>query len=193
MKFLALFAALLCAHGVAATPSSDLIDAITIHMQPLTISSAPASPLAEIKYNPSTLAAELVAFEAPELSPEDKLVRIGVYDPATSTWKSSTSMTSAESFSKGYSPTFVISLDAQGGILGVTCKSGKIDAGQTRDFGPRVKVLKSGKGKLPELNRPIVLKEGKLEEPVPEKTLLQKYWWVALGVVMILMTTGGGE
>jgi hypothetical protein len=32
-----------------------------------------------------------------------------------------------------------------------------------------------GKGKLPELNRPVVLSaEGKLEEPEPEKTMLQK-------------------
>lgn len=174
MRFSAFVGALLCAQAAVAAASSDLIDAITIHIQPLTTSSTPASPLAEIKYNPSTLAAELVAYEAPELSAEDKLVRIGVYDATTLTWKSSTSVTSAESFSKGYSPTFVLSLDAQGGVLGIACKSGKIDAGQTRDFGPKVKVLKSGKGKLPELNRPIVLKEGKLEEPIPEKTMLQK-------------------
>ena len=84
-------------------------------------------------------------------------------------------MTSAESFSKGYSPTLVLSLDAQGGVIGVSCKSGKIDAGQTRDFGPKVKVLKTAKGKLPELNRPVVLSpEGKLAGPEPEKSMLQK-------------------
>lgn len=84
-------------------------------------------------------------------------------------------MTSVGSFSKGYAPTFVLTLDAQGGVLGVACKSGKIDAGQTRDFGPKVQVLKSGTGKQPELNRPVVLSpEGKLEQPAPEKTMLQK-------------------
>jgi len=116
-----------------------------------------------------------------------------VYDAATSSWKSSTSMTSAESFSKGYSPTLVLSLDAQGGVIGVSCKSGKIDAGQTRDFGPKVKVLKTAKGKLPELNRPVVLSpEGKLAEPEPEKSMLQKYWWAILAVCLLLMTAGGG-
>jgi len=80
-----------------------------------------------------------------------------------------------ESFSKGYAPTFVLTLDAQGGVLGVSCKSGKIDAGQTRDFGPKVKVVKTAKGKQPDLNRPVVLSpEGKLEEPPVEKTMLQK-------------------
>ena len=159
----------------AAGASSNLIDSTTVYIQSIESSQTPASPLAEIKYNPSTLSAELVSFDAPELSSESKLLRIGVYDVATSTWKSSTSVTSVESFSKGYSPTFVLSLDSQGVVVGVSVKSGKIDAGQTRDFSPKVKVLKTSKGKVPDLNRPVVLSpEGKLEEPVPEKTLLQK-------------------
>lgn len=172
MKLVHILAAL-CAPILAA--SSDLIDHATISIQSVESSSAPVVPLAEIKYNPSTLSAELISFEAPELSPDSKLLRVGIYDVATSSWKSSTSTTSAESFAKGYSPTFVLSLDAQGGVIGVSLKSGKIDAGQTRDFGPKVKVLKTAKGKAPELNRPVVLSpEGKLEEPVTEKTLLQK-------------------
>jgi hypothetical protein len=84
-------------------------------------------------------------------------------------------MTSIDTFSKGFRLTLVLSLDAQGGLLGVTCKSGKIDAGQTRDIAPKVKVLKTAKAKQPELNRPVVLsKEGKLEDTVVEKTFLQK-------------------
>jgi hypothetical protein len=161
--------------ALAALSSSDLTDATTVYIQPIGSSSTLVSPLAEVKYNPSTLTAELLSFDAPELPTEPKLVRIGVFDVVTSTWKSSTSMTSAESFSKGYTPTLVLSLDAQGRVLGVSCRSGRIDAGQTRDFGPKVKVIKTGRGKLPELNRPIVLsKEGKVEEAIPEKTFLQK-------------------
>lgn len=182
----------LCANAIAVLAASDFIDSTTVYIQPIDSSFTP-SPLAEIKYNPSTLDAELAEFFAPELAPEFKHVRIGVYDAATSSWKSSTSMTSAGSFAKGYQPTIVLSLDAQGGILGVTCKSGRIDAGQSRDFGPRVKVLKMVKGKLPELNRPVVLSpEGKVAEEEPEKTMLQKYWWVLLAGVMLLMTAGGG-
>ncbi|CZR53855.1 uncharacterized protein PAC_03737 [Phialocephala subalpina] len=181
----------LCTSVFAAT--SDLIDSTTVYIQPINSISSPA-PLAEIKYNPSTLSAELVSFDAPEIESESKLLRVGIYDIATSSWKSSTSMTSAETFSKGYRPTLVLSLDAQGGVIGVSCKSGKIDAGATRDFGPKIKVLKTVKGKLPELNRPVVLSpEGKVAEPEPEKSMLQKYWWVILAGVMLLMTAGGGE
>jgi hypothetical protein len=70
----------------------------------------------------------------------------------------------------------VVSLDIHGNIIGVTCKSVRVDAGHTRDFGPKVKIVKMSKGKRPELNRPVVIsKEGTEQEEVPEKTLLQKY------------------
>jgi len=190
MRPIALLLAL-CINAITSLATSDFIDSTTVYIQSIDSTSSP-SPLAEIKYNPSTLDAELAEFYAPELAAESKHVRIGVYDAATSSWKSSTSMTSVDSFVKGYRPTIVLSLDAQGGVLGVMTKSAKIDAGQTRDFGPKVKVLKMVKGKLPELNRPVVLSpEGKEAVVEPEKTMLQKYWWVLLGGVMLLMTAGG--
>lgn len=72
----------------------------------------------------------------------------------------------------------MVNLDREGRVVGVSLKSGRIDAGATRDFGPRVRVLRMVEGKKPDLNRPVVLSpEGKLAEPVAEKTLLQKYWW----------------
>lgn len=162
-------------NAILVIGGSDFIDSTTIYIQSIDSIATPVRPLADVKYNPSTLDVELSDFYAPELSPETKNVRIGVYDTATSSWKTSTSVTSASSFAKGYRPTFVVSLDAQGGVLGVSCKSSKIDAGQTRDFSPKVKVLKTAKGKLPDLNRPIVLSpEGKVAEPEVEKTMLQK-------------------
>jgi len=161
-----------CAFTLAL--ASELIDETTVYIQPIGSSSS-ASPLVEIKFNPSTLEADLDSYEAPVLSPETKLVRIGTYDPITSTWKSSTSIASAENFAKGFRPTIVLNLDAQGEVLGVSLKSSIIDAGQTRDFGPKVIVKKMGKGKQPTLNRPVVLSpHGKVEEPEPEKTMLQK-------------------
>jgi hypothetical protein len=173
MKGLYFFA--LCAQVIGAIASSESTDSTTISIQSVGSSSTPINILAEVALNPSTLSAELLSFESPELPSDSKLLRIGVYDAATSSWKSSTSTTLVESFAKGYSPTLVLTLDAQGGVIGVACKSARIDAGQTRDFGPKVSVLKMGKGKQPELNRPVVLSpEGKLEEPEPEKTMLQK-------------------
>ncbi|TAQ85164.1 hypothetical protein B7494_g6498 [Chlorociboria aeruginascens] len=177
----------------AAAQGTELIDSTTVYIQSISTSSTPATPLAEIRYNPSLLSAEIVSFDLPELSSDSTLVRIGIYDESTSSWKSSTSMTSAESFSKGYRPTIVLNLDGQGDVLGVSVKSGKIDAGETRDFGPIVKVVKMGIGKQPDLNRPVVLSpEGKVEQPMAEKTFLQKYWWVLLGATMLVATTGAG-
>ena len=160
--------------ATVAAAASDSSESTTVYIQSTTPSS-PAIPLAEITYNPTTLSSEITSYEYPEISPETTLLRVGIYDESSSSWKSSTSVTSVDSFAKGYQPTIVISLDANGGVIGVSCKSAKIDAGATRDFGPKVKVVKSVKAKQPELNKPIVLNpEGKLEEAVPEKTMLQK-------------------
>ncbi|KAH7370561.1 cyclin-domain-containing protein [Rhexocercosporidium sp. MPI-PUGE-AT-0058] len=193
MRFFAVALAM-CAPVLAI--SSDLIDSTTVYIQSLTSKSAPRS-LASIKFNPSTLSSEILSYEPPFFEEENqssKLLRVGVYDPATATWKSSTTTTSVETFAKGYAPTIVLSLDAQGGVIGVSCKSSVIDAGQTRDFGPKVKVVKMREGAKPVLNTPVVLNpEGKVEEAPTEKTLLQKYWWVIAGGIVVMLTTGGGE
>ncbi|KAI9048145.1 hypothetical protein LZ554_007940 [Drepanopeziza brunnea f. sp. 'monogermtubi'] len=196
ITLIAVYAPALAAAAAAAASSSSLIDSTTIYIQPLapTSSSPEPVPLAEIKYSLSTLSSEIVSYIPPDLDllSATKLLRVGIFDPSTSTWKSSVSSTSAETFAKGYSPTIVVNLDRQGGVVGVSLKSGKIDAGATRDFGPRVRVVGMREGKMPDLNRPVVLSpEGKLAEPVVEKTLLQKYWWVGLGVLMLLVTSGG--
>ena len=69
----------------------------------------------------------------------------------------------------------MLDLDAQGNVLGVSISSGKIDAGQTRDFSPRVMVKRTRRQEGPVLNKPVVLNpEGKLDVPEPEKTMLQK-------------------
>ena len=146
-----------------------------ISIQSIDTDPSPILPLAEIHYDPSTLSAEFTSYDTPELSPHAKLVRIGIYDPGTKSWKSSTSVTSANSFNKGYAQTIILSLDAHGDVFGVSCRSAKIDAGQTRDFGPKVKVVNILKGKTPELNRPIIAsKDGTTEGEEPEKTFFQK-------------------
>lgn len=80
-----------------------------------------------------------------------------------------------ESFTKGYAPTITLVLGVNGDVLGASVKSARVDAGETRDFGPKANVVRGKRGKGPELNRPVVLSaEGKVEVPEPEKTLLQK-------------------
>ena len=133
-------------------------------------------------------AAEIISYEAPKFELDDDsdggsdsttastLLRIGIYDPATASWVSSTSVLSSENFGKGYSPQILLSVDARSGdVVGAALKGVRIDAGQTRDFGPQVVLLSDALGKQPDLNKPVVLApNGKRPEPEVEKTMLQK-------------------
>lgn len=79
-----------------------------------------------------------------------------------------------DNFGKGYSPTLILSVDQKGDAFGAALKGVRIDAGQTRDFGPQALLLVTEPGKQPELNKPIVLSpEGKTVVP-EEKSFFQK-------------------
>ncbi|SPO03391.1 uncharacterized protein DNG_06074 [Cephalotrichum gorgonifer] len=188
MRVTAIFAALLPAALVAA-------DLAQVYIQPITPADSPSIPslLAEVRYNPLDASnSDLISYEPPELPSDAQLVRVGLYDASVSTWSSS-SVASVENFSRGYAPTILLTVDHKGRAVSASVKGVVIDAGQTRDFGPSVVVSVSGKGPQPELNKPVVLSpEGKKVEAEEEKTLLQKYWWVALALV-ILMASGGGD
>lgn len=139
--------------------------------------------LAEVRYQTTTSESEVVSYEAPELPSDAELLRVGVYDPSTSRWTTSTSVASVENFGKGYAPHFVVSVDAAGDVLGASVRGVKIDAGHTRDFGPQVVMLQTTRGKQPDLNRPVVLSpEGRKVQPEQEKSFLQKYIIPYLGV-----------
>jgi len=175
MKLYIQVSSLLVALSTASGNADVSSTTTTVCLQSIASTRMPVIPLAEIQYDSFTLSAEFVTFDAPELSSEANIIRIGICDTVTQVWKSSTSITSAGSFSKGYAPTVILSLDTHGDVIGVTCKSAKVDAGHTRDFGPKVRVVQMTKGKRPELNRPIVVsKEGTEEGELPEKTMLQK-------------------
>ncbi|KAK3397250.1 hypothetical protein B0T20DRAFT_253086 [Sordaria brevicollis] len=192
---------------LAATAATAQVVIVPIYIQPVSSSAAP-SFLAEVSYDtaqdPSSAAVAPIvsSYEAPEILDDlegHELLRIGVYDKTKDKWASSTSVISAENFGKGYAPHFVLSVDESSGstydnqqILGVAFKGIRIDAGQTRDFGPQAVLVRTTQGKQPELNKPVVLSpEGKQVVP-QEKTLLQKYWWV-IAIVMVLSLGGGGD
>jgi len=160
----------------AAVVSADVRTA-SIYVQPVGTSATSPSLIAEIKYDvldPSS--SEVSSFEAPEIPDGAALVRIGIYDTKTKSWVSSTSVASVENFSKGFSPHFLLSVDAHGNYLGAACRGVRVDAGATRDFGPQARVVVSDSGKQPELNKPVVLSpEGKKVLPPEEKTFFQKY------------------
>lgn len=156
-----------------------------IYIQPIGDGSTPV-PLAEVTYDiaaPDT-AAMVTSYEAPELPETASLVRIGLYDSRAKAWTGSTTVASVENFAKGYSPHFLLHVDAtktKGDeehvrVLGTSLRGVRIDAGQTRDFGPQARLVLTGHGKQPELNKPVVLSpEGKKIEKEPEKTFLQKF------------------
>jgi hypothetical protein len=167
-----LFAPLIVA---SASDAAEFPNSVQISIQPVSTTSLPITPLATLKYNPLAGAVDVSDYAHPELSPETKLLRVGVYDASTKQWKSAISTTSTENFGRGIRPTIVLSLDVEGEVIGVAVKGSVIDAGQTREFGVRAKVVGMKMGRGPELNKPVVLsKEGTLEEPEVEKTLLQR-------------------
>lgn len=186
MRLLTLASAMLAALPFAhADPSTA-----QIYIQPVGSASSPV-PLAEITYDTTTpdAAASVTSYEAPELPESATLVRIGLYDSRAAKWMGSTSVASVENFGKGYSPHFLLNVDATKPsvtgpenedvtILGASLRGVRIDAGQTRDFGPQAKLVVTARGKQPDLNKPVVLSpEGKKVEK-EEKTFLQKFVWL---------------
>ncbi len=153
---------------------TDFTAETTISIQAVGASTSPVQTLAQIQYNPTTLEAAISSYEPPALETEDAIVKLGVYNNKLGAWERTTAA-SAANFAKGYAPVITLALHADGSVAGVSCKSERIDAGHTRDFGPKVVVTSMQHGNGPELNRPIALSpEGKVETPVKEKTLLQK-------------------
>ncbi|CAD6505673.1 BgTH12-01163 [Blumeria graminis f. sp. triticale] len=172
-----------------------------VFVQP--ICSIPPQPeeVANVVIQLPFLEAEISSYEIPDLSSltckenleEAKHLRVGIYDPLTATWTSSTTITSAVTFAKGYSPIIVLSLNKDVKVVSVSIKSHKIDAGQTRNFGPKLRVMSMKGGVRPTLLKPVILKEGQSEDTLPEKSFLQRYWWVLLAGVILAMSAGGSE
>ncbi|KAI1766621.1 hypothetical protein GGR53DRAFT_486008 [Hypoxylon sp. FL1150] len=183
----------LTALALASIASADDRTA-SIYIHPIS-SQSPIAPvsLAQIRYDPSSAAsdAEVISYEAPELPEDARLVRVGVYNPAAKQWESSISVASVDNFGKGYSPTIVLSVNQEGNVFGAALKGVRIDAGQTRDFGPQALVLVTEPGKQPELNKPVVLSPEGAQAVPEEKSFLQKYWWL-IGIFVLLTMSGGG-
>lgn len=194
MRIATLLSAVL-ASALAQTTSAAAADTertASVYLQPITSSATEIPPtlLAKIRYSldprPSTTSSEsdsdgsqqqqpeVISYEAPDLPEETKLLRVGFYDPSSKKWISSTSVASVENFGKGYSPNFVLTVGDKEEVLGVSVRGIRIDAGQTRDFGPQAVVTKTGLGPQPELNKPVVLSPEGRKVEVVEKTFLQK-------------------
>ncbi|KIL85574.1 hypothetical protein FAVG1_11068 [Fusarium avenaceum] len=165
-----------------------------VYIQPIQPSPSTPQPLAEIAYDAASLiSTEIVSYEAPELPETASLVRVGIYDPKSARWIAGTTAASAENFDRGYAPTILLSVDESGDVRSVMLKGVRVDAGQTRDFGPSAIVIADKKGSQPELNKPVVLSpNGRKAEEEEPKSFLQKYWWM-IGIAVVMSLAGGSE
>ena len=181
MRLPSLFPVLLAAASLVSADAASTERTAAIYIQPVQAAPITPAPLVEVRYNTATPAhtdsqSEIVSFEAPELPENAKLVRIGVYDPEASHWVSSTTVASVENFARGYSPHFILSVTQEGDAVSASVRGVRVDAGQTRDFGPQVLIQVDEKGRQPDLNQPVVLKpDGKKAGEPEEKSFFQKY------------------
>lgn len=170
------FTTLITAFCAATLTSADQ-RTVQVYIQPVHASISKPAPLAEIAYDTVALStSSIVSYEAPDIPEAATLVRIGLYDTKLARWLAGTTVAAADNFSKGFAPNVVLSVDTHGEVLSAAVKGVRIDAGQTRDFGPKAVVLPESPGKQPELNKPVVLSPtGQKVVPEAEKTFLQKY------------------
>ncbi|KAI9695252.1 MAG: hypothetical protein M1820_008771 [Bogoriella megaspora] len=193
--------ALLLVLGVLAEADQK---SITVYAYPT--SASKPHPLAEISYNPQSLSATAKNYRSPALNSPEELVRVGLLDSKTSEW---TGIVAAGSnFAEGHSRTLVLHLDVDGRPFHVSFSAapsledqskasagGKAKKKTNKSEALNVVVKPMAQGPQPHLNRPVVLNaEGKVDEKEPEKTFLQKYWWViALFIGLQVFSAAGGE
>jgi hypothetical protein len=146
-----------------------------ISVQPISPSSSPISPLLTLDYDLETLTAVVDNYSPPAAQEDVSVYRLGVYDSASKSWASSSSITSAVNFSKGYVPLILLTVDESGSVIQVTCQSRKVAEGTAGDVAPQVQVSRQQRGESPRLSKPVpIKKQGEAETEVVEKTFLQK-------------------
>ncbi|KAI9793144.1 MAG: hypothetical protein M1833_000829 [Piccolia ochrophora] len=180
---------------IAATPTRTL----SVHQWPL---GAPSpTPLLNVVYSPTTLNATVESYRPPRLSKNHQLVRVGHLSEPRNFESWTGVLTKAEAFEEGYTQQVELLLGEHGDdVIHVGFRAGRIPSElwkrKTNGKGAQsieVKVTRPKKGPVPELDRPIVVNaEGKVPETEPEKTMLQRYWWVFLGAAVIALV-GSGE
>jgi len=188
---------------------------ITIYTNPIHAAHADRSspsalpsptPLAQINFDAGASLASLKSYTPPTGAyTPSHLFRIGLYDPATSEWKGV--VTSAASFADEYRKKLILHVDERGDVYhvgfvtsecGKTCLNGDNSAegeGMERKMEEiDIEVIQRTQAPQPALNKPVVLNaDGRLEGKEPEKTFLQKYWWVLGLFLLIQFASAGGD
>ncbi|PVI01384.1 hypothetical protein DM02DRAFT_654532 [Periconia macrospinosa] len=173
---------------------------VTVYIHPIPDSTIPKSsvvsspvPLAQIDIDPETSTGSVTSYTPPHGSySPDHLVRVGLHDAKTQSWHGV--VTSTASFAEQYKQKFVVHVDEKGEAyhVGFTASAkGESDASQKKEVA--VEVVQRTAGPKPVLNKPIVLNaEGRIDTKEPEKTFLQKYWWM-IGLFLLVQVVAGGK
>ncbi|KAL6705746.1 hypothetical protein ACN47E_006383 [Coniothyrium glycines] len=166
---------------------------VTLYVSSVPVGSDAAAilspiPLAQIEYDADQPVGTLASYTPPTGSySSDHLLRVGLTDPKSGSWRGI--VTSAASFSEQYHKKFVIHVDDKGEPFHVGFGTSAKKAGEEVE----VEIVKRSVGPKPVLNKPIVLNaEGKLETKEPEKSFLQKWWWV-IAIFLVVQLAAGGE
>ncbi|KAF2852866.1 hypothetical protein T440DRAFT_487883 [Plenodomus tracheiphilus IPT5] len=146
-------------------------------------------PLAQIEYDVDQSVGTLASYTPPTGSySSNHLLRVGLSDSKLGSWRGI--VTSAASFSEQYHKKFVIHIDEKGEPFHVGFGTSDKGSGQEVD----IEIVRKTAGPKPVLNKPIVLNaEGRLESKEPEKSFLQKYWWVLALFLVVQLVSGGGD
>lgn len=155
------------------------------------LSASKAQTLAKISYTSTN--ATVQSFTAPKIPPGDDVIRIGFHHSSNS-GKWSGVATAASNFAPGLGRKVLLHLNAEGVVYHVGFKA--TEQGSSAKGGKDgldVEVVRMRKGPTPHLNKPVVVSaDGKVEDKEPEKSFLQKYWWVIGGFLLLQVVLGGG-
>ncbi|KAF9739849.1 hypothetical protein PMIN06_004869 [Paraphaeosphaeria minitans] len=171
---------------------------VTVYMHSVSTSSPQTAvipspiPLVQISYDADQTTGTVVSYTPPQGSyTPDHLLRIGLHDTKAGTWKGV--LTSAASFAEEYKKKCVVHVDEKGEPYHVGFSTSVKGAGEGDEL--EVEIVRREVGPKPVLNKPVVLNaEGRIDSKEPEKTFIQKYWWmIAIFLVVQLVAGGGGK
>ncbi|PSK58780.1 hypothetical protein B9Z65_6795 [Elsinoe australis] len=194
--------------------------ASTLSPQTLTLSLRPDTtaanhPYLDIHYDPSSRTASILKrHPLPSLPPSTPLIPLGFTRPdlpASQAWTSISIPPSALSPSRDRVVELLLDREGRPYTVGFTSvpvtpavsEVGPGKGGQTQgrkkeaevvEGGITVRVVPAREGPGPALNRPVVVgKDGRVEGAEPEKSFLQKYWWMIAIFLVIQVVAGGGK
>lgn len=151
-----------------------------------------------IQYNPTSSQAQYSAATVPvgAFGSDDDLVVVGEWNGGK--WKYTSLVKASMLKPSATQPTITLQMSSSNQeAIGVTWSVPPVSEDsklklKELTLNPIVEIRGPVKAPRPGLNKPVILNKetGKVDEQVPEKSLLQRYWWVLLAGAALLMAGG---